>query len=363
VAGEFVCAACTLVAAKVTAPTERALEVAEMLVYLKANCIKGSSQDTYASALHRYTHFATQVLGMPVSAALPPGPGGVIPVGRIELFLAFAARKYKHGTIQATLNALASWHASKDAPTDTVRAPAVKKLMRSIAQAQGPKGVPLGKEGMTISLLRLLLARLKKLQSTDAPMAALYTRDAAWLVLGFFGMLRRSELIALQMRHITVGTHPAPHVNVHIARSKTDTTGRGATIMINSVTRSGIKVGQLVQALVDIRRASGAAPDAPLFTAWDLDTHTLSSRSISSGQALAKRLQVYLSALHADFPNLPVHPGAYGMHSLRRGGATAAWEGGVSRDKIMAHGRWSSSAVDRYLVATSLVKLSVTSAM
>lgn len=106
IAGEFVCAPCTLLAAKVAAPTERALEAANTLVYLKANRAKGSSQDAYASALHHYTHFVTKVLGLSVKEALPPGPNGTIPTSVIELFLAYASKKYKHSTIKLTLDAM-----------------------------------------------------------------------------------------------------------------------------------------------------------------------------------------------------------------------------------------------------------------
>lgn len=91
-AGEFVCAPCALLAAKVSTPTEQALEDAHHLVYLQANRVKCSSLDTYATSLARFTHYVTQVLRKPLPEALPPGPAGVILSEVVRLFLAYAAR-------------------------------------------------------------------------------------------------------------------------------------------------------------------------------------------------------------------------------------------------------------------------------
>jgi integrase len=362
-AGEFVCAPCTLLAAKVGVHSDKALEAASTLVYLKASAQKGSSLDAYATALHRYTNCMATQFGLQVHEALPRGPGAVVPTQQIELFLGWAARKYKHSTIQATLNALAHWHTSKQCTPDTVRTPSISLIMKSIAREQGPEGVPLGKKGMSKPILRLLLAKLSTRRRSDPAMRDIYVRDAAWLVLGYYGMLRRSELIALRVGDITFGCAPTPYVRLHIARSKTDPRGCGADVYIHADTRDGVPISTFVRRLVDARLKAGATPQDPLLTQWDLDARTLSSTPIANGQALAKRLSGYLRELASEHPTLRLHPESYGMHSLRRGGATAAWEGGASREKIMAHGRWTSAAVDKYLMATLAVKLSVTDHM
>lgn len=51
----------------------------------------------------------------------------------------------------------------------------------------------------------------------------------------------------------------------------------------------------------------------------------------------------------------------YGSHSARRGGATAAFEAGVSVEMIKQHGSWQSNAVERYLRPSQEVQLSTTS--
>jgi hypothetical protein len=142
-AGEFVCA---LLAAKIFSPSERLLKDTHHL-YLKANRVCVSSQDTYASALHRFVHYATTIAGLPVVVALPPGAHGCIPLPLLRVFLGYASRKFKYNTIRSTLSALADWHKSKGAPTTTVSNREVDQLMASIRTNQGPAGLPQGKEG------------------------------------------------------------------------------------------------------------------------------------------------------------------------------------------------------------------------
>ena len=49
--------------------------------------------------------------------------------------------------------------------------------------------------------------------------------------------------------------------------------------------------------------------------------------------------------------------GCYSSHSLRIGGATAAMEGGMSKEQIQAIGGWTSEAVQRYLRAREAMQL------
>jgi hypothetical protein len=124
-----------------------------------------------------------------------------------------------------------------------------------------------------------------------------------------------------------------------------------------------IKLQSRVKAFYDSRISQGASQDSPLLTTWDLDRYQLSSKGFSSGQALAERLRLYLRELKAKYPDLLLNPHSYGMHSLRRGGTVAAWEAGVDMEKLKAHGRWRSDAIQAYLTATVSIKLSITKVM
>jgi len=335
-------------------------------VWLKAQSTQSSSQATYASGLARFTHWATNVAGLSAQEALPSRPGeGILPT-RIELFIAWAARKYAGSTIDGTINALAHWHKTKGLdPIAYVRTPPIKELLKTVKAQQGPAGIPTGKVGMSRDLLRLVLGYLSSLATKEPDMQALYIRDQAWLMLGYFGMLRRSELIALTMGDIQVRrsrTVPT-HIEIHIPRSKTDRIGQGATITIAAMSKDDIPILSIVQRWCNLRSNSGAGNTAPLFTSWDLDSRSPTHKPLSNGQALAKRLQLYLQALKGRYPALLVNPSDYGMHSLRRGGVLAAWLAGVDIEKIKSHGRWRSDAVRAYMQTNVEIRLMVTASM
>ena len=260
------CATCTLLAAKIFSPSERLLNDAHHLVYLKANRVCVSSEDTYASALHRFVHYATTIAGLPVVVARPPGADGCIPLPLIRVFLGYASRKFKYNTIRSTLSALADWHKSKGAPTTTVSNREVDQLMASIRTNQGPAGLPQGKEGMSTAMLKLLLAHLASSKNRTSPMHDLLARDAAWLVVGFFGSLRRSELIALRISDVAV---TPSHITITIRRSKTDQVGAGAQVCLAHTSGSGVAIAGPIRTLLAILQKQGAHPSSPLFPSWD----------------------------------------------------------------------------------------------
>lgn len=366
-AGEFVCASCTLLANKIESPAETAVQAAHMLVYLSGHRVACSSMDTYAAAMHRFVHFCTVQCGKPIEDVLPQGQLGVVDAGLVQLFISYAATKYKLSTIRVTLSALVDWHKSKGAAHDHV-SPSnlrLKGLLQSVAVQQGPAGLPQGKQGMSKRVLFLLLRYIREQQTRDSQMMEIYVRDWAMISLGFYGFLRRSELIRLTVADITfVDSGPDPYISLYIRRSKSDQTGAGAHVHIVQTTQDGLQIGQGVRALVQLRLSSGAAPTDPLFPAWDLDKYSLKiSTPLTNGQALATRLKMYSQALLAKYPSIHINPSAYGMHSLRRGGVVAAWEQGVDIERIKAHGRWRISVVNAYMTPSLAVHLSITAAI
>lgn len=366
-AGVFTCAPCICISAAIPNHTgSRAQENAHRLVALRAQATQSSTQATYASALARYTYWAMEIAGIPKGDALPTHPGvGIAPI-RIQLFLTWATEKYAYATIESTISALADWHRSKGlAPSSFVRTMDITRLMRTIKSTQGTRGVPQGKTGLSKPLLRLLIGYLAEKARTDSIMRSLYERDTAWLILGFFGMLRRSEIIALNLEDISFRYKRGKpsHVEVQIRRSKTDRAGIGATITLAVRSVDGIHIFGTLSDWHASRLRMGDK-SSPLFPAWDLDRRCPSmSLRIQTGQALATRLRLYLTDLKVQFPELSVNVASYGMHSLRRGGVIAAWEAGVDIERIKSHGRWKSDAVRAYMQATLAIRLGVTTAM
>lgn len=346
--------------------TDATPDIAHRLVWLKAQSTQASTQATYASSMHRFVYWATEVMGLKLCEALPPHPGQGVNAVQIEMFIAWATTKYAHATIELTISALANWHKSKGLPPgEFVRTPQVTELLKTVKKVQGPAGMPTGKLGMPRPLLRLLIGYLAEQGRQDPAKQALYLRDTTWLVMGYFGMLRRSEIIGIRMKDITFITKSgAPsHVDVFIHRSKTDRVGHGATITLTATTKDDIHIYDLIARWHNLMTDLGAQPSGPLFSSWDLDQWTPSLTPLKNGQALAKRLQTYLSQLKNRYTGLRVNPQSYGMHSLRRGGVQAAWLAGVDIEKIKSHGRWRSDAVRAYMQATTDIRLMVTNQM
>lgn len=363
-AGHFTCASCVRFESKVAVPnTSAAREVAHQLVNLRAQRVQSSSEATYASGLHRYLRFSFDILELPAYVALPCGPTETIQQSHVELFVSWASTRYKVSTIRSTLSALVHWHKSKGVVADTVSCPKVTQLVDAVERQQGPSGLPVGKVGMSKAILRLLLGFLAQTQGSDPRLEPLRMRDATWLTLGFFGMLRRSELIQLRVGDIVIAVTEPQHVALTIRRSKTDPVGRGQHVVLAARSADGVDILGRVKGWLSQRRAAGATELSPLFPSWSLDTYTFSNIAILTGEALALRLRGYLQQLVRAYPGLNINPLAYGMHSLRRGGVVAAWAAGVDVEKIKSHGRWSSDAVRSYMTADLAIRLQVTTTM
>lgn len=363
--GYFHCASCELALA---APASKGIpqavvDDAHYLVLLKSKGVADSSQATYASGLHRWIKWGTDRLHLQPYHVLPPGRGASINMAHVHLFVAYAARKYKPTTIRSTLDALRHWCKSKGVGTEALDDPQTKSLLKAVQVQQGPHGLPAGKVGMPKTLLQLLLCYCAKTAQSQPVWRPLLYRDVAWLVLGFFGFLRRSELIALRMKDVSLtGTNDAAHISLFIRRSKTDQVSAGAQVVISN-TVGKWDLASKVRRYMALRTAMGASPDDPFLVSWDQQQLRLSPKPLAKGQALALRLQTLLKELKKLYPTINVNPDSYGMHSLRRGGVMAAWAAGVDVEKIKAHGRWKSDAVRVYMTPDLSIRLAVTKAM
>jgi len=102
---------------------------------LEGSTLAVSSQDTYASALKRYTRCMAEVYLITEQEALPPGPKEQVPLTLVKLFMGWAAGHYKPATIQTTLSALAEWHRSKGLDLHTLNSSVATGLT-------GHQGVP-----------------------------------------------------------------------------------------------------------------------------------------------------------------------------------------------------------------------------
>lgn len=346
---------------------EQLTDAAHRLVWLRGMRVRVSSQNTYASSLHRYVRFGTSVCNKTPQELLPLAARKGADGPTVELFVSWASTRYKFNTIQSTITTLIDWHKDKGVPNNVLTDQPMKHLLATVKAEQGPDGLPAGKTRMAKPVLRLMLKYIQNRRNEDPTMSELYLRDECWALLGFFGMLRRSELVALNMQDVTIGhTQGHTYVELIIRRSKTDRGGAGATVTIAGTSRDGIEIAKPLLEWLSIRRRAGANEHSPLFPAWNLDTLKCHrEQRLTNGAALAVRLKKYLREIIAKYPqhDLSINPESYGMHSLRRGGVMAAWAANVDIEKIKAHGRWKSDAVRAYMGTTRPMRLMVTQRM
>lgn len=214
-------------------------------------------------------------------------------------------------TLERRLAAIRLAHRVKqlDPPTghETVRL-----VLRGIRRTRGVR--PNKKTAILAEQIRAMAA----LADTDTLIGL---RDRALLLVGFAGALRRSELVAIEVEHLSF---TADGLELFIPRSKTDPEGEGY--------RLPIKAGQTLCPVAALRHWLRAATitTGPVFRrgrrGGGVAPEALSDRGVA---LIVKR---YAQKLGLD-------PAQFAGHSLRSGFLTSAARNGASLDKMMAVSR------------------------
>lgn len=202
--------------------------------------------------------------------------------------------------------------------------------------------------------------------------AHLRLRDWTFYLMAFAGFFRGAELVALRWNHLeftwlgadgleATRRGPLPRdvaasdlraVTVHVVRSKTDQRGAGQAVRLAALPEADT-LDCPVRLLRRLARRR-MAEDGLVFV--DVRARYLGNGLQTS--TLRSRLRQYLtsvlgSAAAKDF----------GLHSLRRGGATAAALLGQPVRLIKRQGRWQSDAVFLYTLFSDSELLSISSAL
>ena len=136
----------------------------------------------------------------------------------VGAYLADAGRGYALSTLRRRVAAIARAHRIAKQPLDT-RHPAIRETLRGIARTHGEP------PRRSAALTTAEIWRLVVVCGTD--IAGI--RDRALFLVGFAGALRRSELVGLDVEHVT---WTKEGLRLLIVRSKTDKEGAGAEIGI-----------------------------------------------------------------------------------------------------------------------------------
>ena len=202
--------------------------------------------------------------------------------------------------------------------------------------------------------LRMYLRGLRRTlgcaQSKKAPLTAAHLslirwdrgrkglRDKALILVGFFGALRRSELVGLNIEDIEFVPEGAI---LTLRKSKTDQEGRGREVAIGYAKRPDLCPVRALQAyMATLGRNTG-----PLFVSMRKSQYT---QNRLSTDAVARIIKDYADRLGLD-------PSRFGGHSLRAGFATTAALMGATEDEIaLQTGHKSMTTLRGYIRRASL---------
>lgn len=348
-AGVWTCPSCMLAArgpqAALDPDTRRDVNRFYMLIQ-SATTAEVASQ--HYSRLTAFAAFCTQRLGLTHGQAIPADPTQGLDKQAMVLFLAHKSRTVCQSTLDHYASTFNVFHTDRGLPP-----PAADRLFQLVVAGAGRAPSVTGRgarEALAPTTLALLCEELLALHAAAPTLArqARYLRDLVLLQLGFFCLLRRSELHRLTWEDVawSIG-----HVHVRLIKDKTNHTGMPRTVCIPAQPMPGFDLRRDLDALLRAATALGASTTDPLLAAFKprkrapdvYDVHkamTIDTPSL----VLRERLDDLKRRSGADFD-----VSVYASHSLRRGGATALHAMGVPVATIMQMGRWASLAVMGYL--------------
>lgn len=281
-------------------------------IYLKA----ATAQNTRKAYQADIRHF------MGAGGLLPATPENIL--GYLHQF----ANQLNPRTLQRRLTALKNWHVYQGFSDPTAH-PLVRKTLTGIYHTHGK---PAAKApALTLAQLAHLVSYLQSQNQLSA------WRDNAMLQIGFFGALRRSELVGLQWEHVHFVTEG---VEILITRSKTDQSGAG---QVCAIPYGEDALLCPVEALKNWQEKAGLTTGA-VFRRIHRNNQ-IGERPLS---AVSVNHVIKRHAITCQLANAPTYSG----HSLRRGFATAAAKSGASSGSIMRQGRWKyAGTVQGYIEA------------
>lgn len=257
--------------------------------------------------------------------------GGKLPAAPeiVILYLQQFAGQLNVRTLSRRLTAIKNWHIYQGFSDPTAH-PAVGKTMSGISRIHGKckqKAYPLLPE----DLFRIM-------NSLQASNTLVNLRDAALLAIGYFGALRRSELVAIHVEHITWDKQG---IELLIPQSKTDQHHEGQLCAIPYGKQPNCAVS-LLRAWIDL----AAIKTGPVF-------RRIFKNGNLAGEALTPLSVNHILQKHASAFGLP-YADKLSSHSLRRGLASSAARSGANLSAIMRQGRWKQvNTVMEYIEASN----------
>jgi integrase len=226
----------------------------------------------------------------------------------VAAFLAHLAQEgRKSSTIARAVTAITTHHLASGFPSPRAD-PLVRDTLRGIRRRLGT--APTRKAPLVLEDLGTVLGQL--------PDSIAGTRDRAILLVGFWGALRRSELVAIDVEDVEFTEQG---VLVRIRRAKNDGAGRGRKVALPKADDPSL----CPSVAIGIWKERAGIAAGPLF------------RSLGKGErVLARRLHAgsVAAIVKTHVTSIGRHGHEFGGHSLRRGFATSAARAGLSDGEI-----------------------------
>ena len=244
-------------------------------------------------------------------------------------YLADLGEGYARSTLRRKVAAIARATRHAGYPLDT-RHSSIRDVLRGINRTHGEP--PKRAQALATEEIQRLVATCD-----DGPAGL---RDRALLLIAFAGALRRSELCAIEVEHVTWKPRS---LELMIPRSKTDAAAKGARV---GIPRGKMEATCPVRALQEWLKAAGIER-GPVFRS--VTRHgTLRSKALT-GEAV--RLIVVKRARLAGVKGTLLEP--ISPHGLRAGFITSAYRNNLPDEEIMEHSRHRSLTVMRSYVRRS----------
>jgi integrase len=301
--------------------------ILEAVAY-KRSAFAVASQRTYKSQLKCYLQFCLDYSRSPVPADQET----------LSSYLAFLARKLSANSIPNYMNVVRLLHLQagfKNPLEDNFEIGLIKKGIKR------EKGVPpVQKAPITVSILRRIHATLDLGKPSDLAFWAV-------CVLGFLGFMRKSTLLPatltvkqgkmlLREDIVDLGVES---FSLRVRHSKVIQFGERVHMIPFAFCSDPVLCP--IRAIMSHLGASPMDKDRPLFN------YKYAGREIGFTQS------VFVTRLRGALGAVGINPNVYSAHSLRRGGASLAFDLGLSPIQIKLRGDWASNAFERYVFVSS----------
>ena len=274
-----------------------------------------------------------------------------VPVDKDVLarYVVFLARSLKYSSVTQYLNIVKLLHLEAGFPNPLADNWFVQTIVMGIKRDLGNKVEQ--KQPISPEVLLRLFEGLDLSTSQDACFWA-----AA--LMAFFCFFRKSNLLPKSER--------AYDPNIHLRVEDVQFFKWGAMIQVRW--SKTIQYRQrIIQVPMPLLVSHPLCPVSALLHSWAINGNRLGTNPLFmfSQQGRLKTLthSMFVNKLKILLSRAGMDPSLYSGHSFRRGGASFAFEAGVSPDLINMQGDWRSEAYQRYIVIPHTTKISAISKM